>query len=75
MHPARTNPYDRQWAAFTAAVHAHHDPDRPTIADGVRAQEVVTAAYRSVREYGSVSLPLADPVEPIPSYTLTAAAQ
>lgn len=69
VHPPRTNPYDRQWAAFAAAVNGQDDTDRPTIADGVRAQEVVTAAYRSVREHGWVSLPLADPIEPIPSYT------
>jgi predicted dehydrogenase len=69
VHPPRANPYDREWAAFVAAVHGQDDPDRPTLADGVRAQEVVTAAYRSVREHRWVSLPLTDPVEPIPSYT------
>lgn len=68
MNPPRISPYDSEWAAFGAAVAGHVDPARPTIIDGVRAQEVVTAAYRSVREHGWVSLPLADPAEPIPAY-------
>lgn len=66
--PPRTNPYDLEWDAFARAVRGEQVPGRPTIADGVRAQEVVTAAYRSVREHGWVSLPLADPAEPIPTY-------
>ncbi|MGW5151092.1 Gfo/Idh/MocA family protein [Rhodococcus koreensis] len=68
LTPPRGNPYDSEWAAFAAAVRGEDNPDRPTIADGVRAQEVVTAAYRSVRTHGWVSLPLTDPVEPIPTY-------
>lgn len=68
MNPPRTSPYDSEWTAFAAAVVGEVDPARPTIVDGVRAQEVVTAAYRSVREHGWVSLPLADPAEPIPTY-------
>lgn len=68
MSPPRSNPYDKEWRAFVDAVHGDVDPDMPTIHDGVRAQEVVTAAYRSVREHGWVSLPLTDPVEPVPTY-------
>ncbi len=67
--PPRINPYEQEWAAFVAAIAGHIDPDIPTIADGVRAQEVVTAAYRSARKHRWVSLPLDDPDEPIPSYT------
>lgn len=68
MSPPRTNPYDLEWAAFERAVRGEQDPALPTIHDGVKAQEVVTAAYRSVREHGWVSLPLDDPIEPIPTY-------
>lgn len=67
--PPRLNPYDLEWSAFARAVHGADAPGRPTITDGVRAQAVVTAAYRSVREHGWVSLPLADPAEPIPTYS------
>lgn len=66
--PPRTNPYDLEWAAFAAAVGGEEVAGRPTITDGVKAQEVVTAAYRSVREHGWVSLPLTSPSEPIPTY-------
>lgn len=68
--PARTNPYVSEWAAFEAVVRTG-TPDEvaPTGVDGVKAQEVVTAAYRSVRTHGWVSLPLSDPEEPIPSYS------
>lgn len=69
LTPPRNSPYDREWAAFAEAIVGTIDPHRPTIEDGVRAQEVVTAAYRSVREHGWVSLPLADPDEPIPTYS------
>lgn len=68
MSPSRSNPYDTEWRAFVDAVHGDVDPAMATIHDGVKAQEVVTAAYRSVREHGWVSLPLTDPVEPIPTY-------
>ncbi|GAA2642824.1 Gfo/Idh/MocA family protein [Paractinoplanes durhamensis] len=67
--PPRLSPYDAEWAAFVAAIGGTVDPDVPTIGDGVRAQEIVTAAYRSVREHRWVSLPLEDPAEPIPSYS------
>lgn len=68
MSPSRSNPYDKEWRAFVDAINGTVDPAMPTIHDGVRAQEVVTAAYRSVREHGWVSLPLENPVEPIPTY-------
>lgn len=67
--PLRRNPYVAEWAAFVAAISGEKVPHRPTIADGVRAQEVVTAAYRSVREHRWVSVPLTDPAEPIPTYS------
>lgn len=67
--PARTNPYIAEWTAFERVVRTGApDPIAPTGFDGVKAQEVVTAAYRSVRTHGWVSLPLSDPEEPIPSY-------
>lgn len=69
MYPPRINPYQRQWAAFVAAINGTNEPDRPTITDAVKAQEVVSAAYRSVREHRWVQIPLTDPAEPIPSYT------
>ncbi|MFY0409762.1 Gfo/Idh/MocA family protein [Solicola sp. PLA-1-18] len=68
VSPTRGNPYDAEWTAFAAAVAGHDTLSRPTIHDGVRAQEVVTAAYRSVREHGWVSLPLTDAAEPVPTY-------
>ncbi|WP_449279073.1 Gfo/Idh/MocA family protein [Leucobacter sp. GX24907] len=67
--PPRTNPYISEWQAFEGVLRTGiDDAVAPTGADGVKAQEVVTAAYRSVRTHGWVSLPLADPEEPIPSY-------
>ena len=67
--PPRTNPYVAEWAAFEGVVRTGDpDPIAPTGVDGVKAQEVITAAYRSVRTHGWVSLPLADPEEPIPTY-------
>ena len=66
--PPRTNPYDSEWAEFASAV-TQGRPASPSGNDGVRAQEVVTAAYRSVRTHGWVSLPLDDPDEPMPSYS------
>ncbi|MBL3700776.1 Gfo/Idh/MocA family protein [Leucobacter luti] len=67
--PPRTNPYVSEWRAFEASIRTGvDDAIAPTGIDGVKAQEVVTAAYRSVRTHGWVSLPLADPEEPIPSY-------
>ncbi len=69
MSPRRGNPYDLEWAAFVDAVNGIESDGRPTITDGVKAQEVVTAAYRSAREHGWVSLPLTDPIEPIPTYS------
>jgi predicted dehydrogenase len=69
LNPPRHSPYDAEWQAFAAAVFGTDSAIRPTITDGVRAQEVVTAAYRSVRTHGWVSLPLEDPHEPIPTYS------
>ena len=66
--PPRTNSYEAEWAAFENAVRGA-TTTAPSGLDGVKAQEVITAAYRSVRTHGWVSLPLDDPEEPIPSYS------
>jgi len=66
--PPRTNPYESEWAAFARAVRTETTPS-PSGLDGVRAQEVVTAAHRSVRTHRWVTLPLDDPEEPIPTYS------
>lgn len=65
--PPRVNPYRSEWAAFERSVRTRTHPS-PSGQDGVKAQEVVTAAYRSVRTHGWVSLPLSDPEEPMPTY-------
>lgn len=65
--PPRVSPYRSEWAAFEQAVRTK-EQSSPTGLDGVKAQEVVTAAYRSVRTHGWVTLPLDDPEEPMPTY-------
>lgn len=65
--PPRVSPYRSEWAAFENSVR-NGTQATPSGMDGVKAQEVVTAAYRSVRTHGWVSLPLSDPEEPIPTY-------
>lgn len=65
--PPRISPYQAEWAAFEQAVRTRREPS-PSGLDGVKAQEVVTAAYRSVRTHGWIGLPLDDPEEPIPAY-------
>lgn len=70
LNPPRTNPYRLEWEAFVRAVRGEADVDYPSFADGARTQEVVAAAYRSARTRQWVSLPLVDPVEPIPAYEM-----
>jgi len=70
FRPPRTNPYVSEWVAFEESIRSGIPSDVvPTGIDGVRAQEIVTAAYRSVRTHGWIGLPLNDPEEPIPSYS------
>jgi predicted dehydrogenase len=59
IKPPRRNPYDAQLAEFCAAIHEAR-PAAITGEDGLKAQEVVQAAYRSMREGQWVDLPLAE---------------
>src|SRR5262249_15818453 len=49
IRPARRNPYDAQLAAFCRAIREGTSPT-PNGVDGLRAQEVVQAAYQSLKE-------------------------
>jgi predicted dehydrogenase len=57
VKPPRRNPYDKQLAGFIAAIREGHPPVASGI-DGLKAQEVVQAAYLSQRERRWVDLPL-----------------
>ena len=59
LKPPRRNPYDAQLAEFCSAI---REGRSPAIAgtDGLKAQEIVQAAYLSVRDGGWVGLPLPD---------------
>ena len=65
--PPRVNPYICEIDAFASAIADGRDPVI-TGNDGLRAQEAVTAAYRSMRLGSWVDVPLADQAEPIPTY-------
>jgi predicted dehydrogenase len=58
LKPPRRNPYDRQLAAFVAAIRGEGMPVAATGVDGLKAQEVVQAAYLSCDRQGWVGLPL-----------------
>lgn len=68
LKPPRRNPYDAQLAAFCASIRE----GRPAVIsgeDGLKAQEVVQAAYLSVQRKGWVDLPLpADAPFVVPGY-------
>jgi predicted dehydrogenase len=57
VKPPRRNPYDAQLAEFCAAIHQGRAPVI-TGEDGLKAQEVVQAAYISMREGRWLDLPL-----------------
>ena len=57
VKPPRRNPYDKQLAGFIAAIRDGTPPVASGI-DGLRAQEVVQAAYLSLRDGRWVDLPL-----------------
>ena len=59
IKPPRRNPYDAQLAEFCAAIREGR-PAAITGEDGLKAQEVVQAAYLSMREGRWVDLPLPD---------------
>ncbi len=57
VKPPRRNPYDAQLAEFVSAIRESR-PSAITGMDGLRAQEVVQAAYLSMRDRTWVDLPL-----------------
>jgi predicted dehydrogenase len=68
LRPPRRNPYDAQLAAFCLSIREGAEA-APSGVDGLKAQEVVQAAYLSVRDRGWVDLPLAaDAPFVLPSY-------
>lgn len=68
VKPPRRNPYDAQLRAFCISIREGR-PAVITGEDGLRAQEVVQAAYLSMRSGGWVDLPLAaDAPFVVPSY-------
>jgi predicted dehydrogenase len=68
VKPPRASPYDRQLAAFCRAI-ATGTPAVITGEDGLKAQEVIQAAYQSMRGGSWVDLPLgADAAFVIPDY-------
>ena len=68
VKPPRRNPYDKQLAGFVAAIRDGVPPVASGL-DGLRAQEVVQAAYLSQRDRRWVDLPLpADAPFVVPEY-------
>jgi predicted dehydrogenase len=68
VRPPRRNPYDAQLAAFIDSIR-NGKPAAISGVDGLRAQEVVQAAYLSVRDKGWIELPLPDDAPfVVPSY-------
>jgi predicted dehydrogenase len=68
IRPPRRNPYDAQLGAFCRSIR-EDKPAFVTGLDGLRAQEVVQAAYLSVRDGRWIDLPLpADAPFVVPSY-------
>jgi predicted dehydrogenase len=59
IKPPRRNPYDAQLAEFCSAIREGR-PAAITGEDGLKAQEVVQAAYLSMREGRWIGLPLPD---------------
>ena len=57
VRPPRRNPYDAQLAAFVDSIR-EKKPAVISGMDGLRAQEIVQAAYLSVRDRGWVEVPL-----------------
>jgi predicted dehydrogenase len=57
LRPPRRNPYDAQLAAFVASIR-EGKPALISGEDGLRAQEVVQAAYLSMQRGGWVDLPI-----------------
>jgi predicted dehydrogenase len=69
VRPPRRNPYDKQLAGFVAAIREGKPPVASGL-DGLKAQEVVQAAYLSQRDCRWIDLPLpADAPFVVPDYT------
>jgi predicted dehydrogenase len=69
VKPPRRSPYEAQLASFCRAIREGR-PAEITGLDGLKAQEVVQAAYHSVETGGWVDLPLAaDTPFVIPTYS------
>jgi predicted dehydrogenase len=68
VRPPRRSPYEAQLRSFCAAIRQHRPPE-VTGEDGLRAQEVVQAAYLSMQSGSWVNLPLAaDAPVQMPTY-------
>ena len=59
LKPPRISPYEEQLKSFCGAIRGEHAVEISGH-DGLRAQEVVQAAYLSVQSKGWIDLPLAD---------------
>jgi predicted dehydrogenase len=59
LKPPRISPYEEQLKSFCGAIRGEHAVEISGH-DGLRAQEVVQAAYLSVQSKGWIALPLAD---------------
>jgi predicted dehydrogenase len=68
VRPPRRSPYEAQLASFCRSIREHR-PAAITGVDGLKAQEIVQAAYESMRTGGWVDIPLAADVPfTIPNY-------
>jgi predicted dehydrogenase len=68
VKPSRRSPYEAQLKSFCGAIRGDH-PVQITGVDGLKAQEVIQAAYLSVQSGGWVTLPLAsDAPFVVPTY-------
>jgi predicted dehydrogenase len=59
VKPPRRSPYEAQLASFCAAIREGR-PAEITGEDGLKAQEVVQAAYQSIQSGGWIDLPIAE---------------
>lgn len=68
VKPPRLNPYEAQFKSFCHSIQSGTEPLANGL-DGLRAQEVVQAAYLSMRDGARIELPLVDPADRfLPTY-------
>ncbi|MBI3961287.1 MAG: Gfo/Idh/MocA family oxidoreductase [Deinococcus sp.] len=67
-HPVRQDPYQQQLQAFCKSI-THGEPVQVTGEDGIRALEIVLAAYKSAKEQAWVKLPLTEDVVEPPKFS------